>query len=103
MRGLYSSGLRDIRPGESSFFVAEQLALDQRAWNCGAIDFDELARGVVRIGMNPSGKGLFSSSAVACQQDGKTRGADARDLISHLGHDTGSPEKHLVRQNFTRL
>ncbi len=66
---LEASGAAFHGSGERAFFVAEQLALDERLWNCSAVDGDKGARFAGTEFVQGAGHELFAGAAFAGDQD----------------------------------
>ncbi len=67
------------RAGEGSFFVAEQLALSQRAGKCGAVDYDQRAVAPRASSVDRSGDKLFTGTGLPLDQYPGVGGSDLLD------------------------
>src|SRR6185437_7920269 len=72
--------------GESSFFMAEQLALHQRFGHCGAIDGHEWPIAARAEVMNSAGDKLFARTALARNENGGARRRHLADQRKYLLH-----------------
>jgi len=69
--------------GEGALLVAEQLALEQRLGDGGAVDRDERARGALGTGVEVLGHHLLAGAALAGDEH---RGVGRGDLVGELHH-----------------
>ena len=69
--------------GERSALVAEELALEKRLGNGGAVDGDERAAAPGRERVDRPGEELLARAALALEQHGGVRGRDALGLGPH--------------------
>ena len=65
------------RPGEGSSLVAEELALEERLGERGAVDRHERLAGPRAAAVEGAGRHLLAGAALAAQQDGRVGGGDA--------------------------
>src|ERR1700720_2736961 len=63
------AGLAGCGPGESSFFVAEQFALQKIFWDGGAVNFDEGAGSAPRFFVNGTGNQILAHATLSTQQN----------------------------------
>jgi hypothetical protein len=83
--------------GEGALLVAEQLALEDRLRQRGAVGRDQLARGAGAVLVDVAGEQLLAGAALAEQQHGRRR---AGGLLGHLeggAHDLAVADDRLVR------
>ena len=66
--------------------MAEQLALEQRLGQRGAVDRDEGGRGPRAVAMDRVRRELLARAALAQDQDRRLRGRDPRDELVDLAH-----------------
>src|SRR5690606_33348728 len=76
--------LRGAREGPS--LVAEELRLDQRLWKRRAVDRDEWARGTRAGFMDSARHELFTSAALAEDDDAGVRGRHHADALDQRLH-----------------
>ena len=87
MRGGKASGASRDRPGEGASFVAEQLGLEQRVGEGGAVDRDErfaVARAAV---VERAGDQLLAGAGLAEEQDRRVARRDRVEAVHHPAHD----------------
>src|SRR5712671_983168 len=66
---LDATRLRTIRAGESTFFIAEELTLNQSPWDGRATDLHERPISQWRLGMNQLCQHFLSRAALPSKQD----------------------------------
>lgn len=86
-------GLRDLAgaaalacAGERAVLVAEQLGLDQRIGQRGAVDGDERAVGARRRLVQRAGEPFLAGARLAEDQQRQVAAADLRDPVEHGSH-----------------
>src|SRR6185312_16024840 len=80
---LEPAGLLFGRAGERALLVTEQLALDQRLGQRGAVDGDARALRAARGAMDRARDHLLAGAGLATEEDRRVGRADARDEIDH--------------------
>ena len=73
--------------GERALLMAEQLRLQQRFRNGGAIDGDEAALGAAALAMQMAGENLLAGAGLAGDQHARLAGGDALGQRDHPRHD----------------
>jgi len=66
---LYATRLRPISTGESTFFIAEELTLNQCPWDGRTTDLYKRAVSQWRLGMNQLCQYFLSRAALPSKQD----------------------------------
>ena len=84
------------RPGEGALLVAEDLALEQRLRNGGAVDGDERIAMTGRQLVERARRQLLAGAALAREQDGRGRGRRQLEQAEHLPHDRARPHELSV-------
>src|SRR5439155_25220377 len=86
---------RALSAGESTFFVAEKLALHQRLGQGTAVDDEERASRALALIVERAGNELLARSALAGDEDRRARGCRlAHDLADAFG--LGARAEHLA-------
>ena len=93
-----SPGPVSIRPGERAFRVAEELALEQLARDCGAVHGNEPARTTWAQRMNGAGDSLLPSSRITEDQHRRVADGDPMNELGELSHRRRAPDH--TRQHF---
>src|SRR5439155_14327256 len=83
-------------PGERAFLVAEDLALEQRLRDGGAVDGDERIAMTGRQLVERARRQLLAGAALAREQDGRRRGRRQLEQAEHLPHDRARPHELSV-------
>ncbi len=91
------------RPGECSFFVAEEFALEQLRGERGAMDGDEFCLVAVAEVMDGVGDQLLAGAALALDEDGGAGGGDLFDGVEDLLHHGGIADEVLEAEVFLDL
>src|ERR1700730_12361639 len=78
---LYATRLRTIGASESTFFIAEEFALNQRPWDGRATDLHKRSVSQWRLRMNQLGKHFLSRATLPSKQD---RNVGARGFFQFL-------------------
>ena len=83
---FHASALGRVRPGECSFFIAEQLRLDERVWNRRTGHLDPGILGAIGARMQQLGKDFLARPTLALQQNRYRRIRDPFQLLARHGH-----------------
>jgi hypothetical protein len=84
------------RPGEGALLVTEQLALQQRRAEDGAVDLDERPAGAVAVGVDGGGDQLLAGAALAGDEDRLRGSRHPADGLEHLEHRGAGAHQLLV-------
>ena len=92
---LEAADFASLGAGESAFFVAEQLALDQSGRQRGAVNLDQRAVGAVAVTMNGARGQFFPRPRLAHQNDSCVSGGDLLNLEEHIFEFIAVPDELL--------
>ena len=84
--GLELAGLVAIGAGEAALDVAEELGLEERLGQTGAVDGDEGLVGARAVGVDGARDELLADAALAGDEDLGVGAGDALDLLAQLQH-----------------
>ena len=81
-----------VGAGEGALLVAEQLALQQRLGDGGAVDRQERLVGPAAVLVEGAGDQLLAGAALAEDQDVDVLRGDPADGLAHLLHDRAAAD-----------
>ena len=84
-----------VGPGERALLVAEQLALQQRLGDGGAVDRQERPGGPAAVLVDGAGDQLLAGAALAEDQHGDVLRGDPADRLVDLLHRRRAADEHV--------
>src|SRR6266853_6085735 len=87
---LDATRLRTIRAGESTFFIAEELTLNQSPWDGRATDLHKRSVSQWRLGMNQLCQHFLSRAALPSRQDCNVGSCVLIQFLTEFTHGRGA-------------
>src|SRR5467141_1131176 len=94
---LYATRLRTMSAGESTFFIAEELTLNQSPWDGRATDLHKRSVSQWRLGMNQLCQHFLSRAALPSKQDCNVGTCRLFQSLTDFAHGCGASKDHLFR------
>src|SRR6267142_3282814 len=94
---LYATRLRTISAGESTFFIAEELTLNQSPWDGRATDLHKRSVSQRRLGLDQLCQHFLSRAALPSKQDCNVGACGLIQFLTDFAHGCGASKDHLIR------
>src|SRR5882672_4562862 len=94
---LYATRLCTISAGESTFFIAEELTLNQSPWDGWATDLHKRSVSQWRLGMNQLCQHFLPSAALPSEQDCNVGTCGFFQFLTDFAHGRGASKDHFIR------
>src|SRR6267378_951537 len=94
---LDATRFRTVSAGESTFFIAEELTLNQSPWDGRATDLHKRSVSQWRLGMNQLCQHFLSRAALPSKQDCNVGACGLIQFLTDFAHGQRTSKDHLIR------